>query len=217
MFNALATRQIFDDTKEAGSYIEHHLELLGKEFKEFPPYFNELLNIPEYQYKHKNVIENQPAFKTRYDQQEALLKEKEAALNGDKPENEKDKSIEQRREEKRKEVLKAKEDLNTIRREAYAAYINQKNPELGTIINTLVKNKFDMVKLSRDDQQKIVKTLVTNKLGDSIKNQIPQTLKLDPKEYEAFVENLFDLNQSDITIPTQYGDIPLHFLEKSFF
>ncbi|AHB41745.1 hypothetical protein P148_SR1C00001G0958 [candidate division SR1 bacterium RAAC1_SR1_1] len=215
MFNSLATRQIFDDTKEAGSYIEHHLELLGKEFKEFPPYFNELFNI--YPYKHKDVIENQPEFKTIYQQQESLLQEKEALLNKEKPESEKNKSLEQRREENYQEVLKAKEDLNAIKRKAYAAYINQKNPELGTMVSALVENKFDMAKLSKSDQQKIVNILVTKKLGDSIKNQIPQTLKLDPKEYKEFVENLFDLNQQDIVIPTQYGNIPLHFLEKSFF
>lgn len=215
MFNSLATRQIFEETKEKWAYIESHLEFIGKEFKEFPPYFNELFNI--YPYRHKDIIENQPEFKTIYQQQETILQEKESILNKEKPESEKNKSVEQRREEIYQEVLKAKEDLNNTKRKAYATYINQKNPEIWTIVNGLVETNFDMSKLSKADQQKITKILISHKLGDSIKNQIPQTLNLDPKEYKEFVENLFDFNKQDTTIPTQYGNIPIHFLEKSFF
>ena len=45
MFNKLATRQIFDEAKEKGTYIEQHLEHLGQEFKAFPPYLNQLFSI----------------------------------------------------------------------------------------------------------------------------------------------------------------------------
>lgn len=214
MFNKLVTRQIFEETKEVWSYIENHLEEIGNSFKTFPPYFNELFNI--YPYRHKEVIKWQPEFENEYKKQSDILQAKEDELNNPKPEIEKDKTTEQRRKEKHQEVLQAKEELNIIKRKAYASAIDKKNPGLGNIIQILIENKFDMNKLSKIDQQKIIDILVHKKLDDNIQNQIPNILWIEDTEYKTFVKNLFDLKQTDITIPTQYWDIPLHFLEKSF-
>ncbi len=214
IFNKLVTRQVYEEAKENKSYIESQLTEIGKEFKQFPPYFNQLFAI--YPYKHKNVIEGQITFKNEYNDKEKFLQEKENILSQPKPESEKEKTAEQRRNEIHQEILKIKEELNTIKRKAYAAYIETKNPWLGTTVNTLIDHKFDMNAINKSDQQKIVNILVEKKLNDSIENQIPNVLWIDAIEYKTFVKNLFDLNQKDIVIPTQYGNIPLHFLEKNF-
>lgn len=207
MFNKLATRQLFEEAKETGTYVAHHLEEIGKEFKNFPPYINELLHI--YPYKQQTVIDQQPVHKATYEKQAQLLSETEKEF-------EKQGLSEQQKEDLRKKIFDIQKDLNEIKRNAYADYIHSKNAEIGTIIKQLIQNNFDIKKLAINDQQKLVNTLVSSKLDDSVKNQIPKILGIDAKEYESFVKKLFDLKEKDIEIPTQYGNIPLHFLEKSF-
>lgn len=214
MFNKLVTRQIFEEAKEVGSYIENQLEEIGNNFRSFPPYFNELFNI--YPYRHKEVIKWQPDFEVKYEQQSKILQQKENELNSPKPETEKNKTTQQRRNEKLQEVIKEKENLNSIKRKAYANSIEKKESWIGNIIEKLIDSKFDMNKISKENQQKIINILINKKLEDNIQNQIPNVLWIDPTEYKTFINNLFDLNQSDISIPTQYGDIPIHFLEKKF-
>lgn len=207
MFNKLATRQLFEEAKETGAYVAHHLEQIGKEFKAFPPYFNELLNI--YPYKQQTVIEQQPIYKAEYNKQENLLTEIEKEF-------EKPNLSEQQKQDIHKQIFDQKNKLNNIKWAAYAEYIKTQNPEIWNIISQLIDNNFNIKKLWKSDQQKILNILVSSKLDDSIKNQIPNVLWTDPKEYETFVKNLFDLNQKEISIPTQYGNIQLHFSEKEF-
>lgn len=208
MFNQLATRQLFEESKEKWTYIEHHLQQVGNEFKAFPPYFNEILNI--YPYNHEKVINQQSTHKTEYTKQSETLAEKEKEL-------EKTDISEEQKETIRKEIFEIKDKLNETKRKAYADYIKTQDKDLGNIISTLVDSRFDISKLSKENQQKILDTLVNSKLWDSIKNKIPNILWIDNNEYEKFIKNLFDLNQKEITIPTnQYWEIPIQFLEKSF-
>ena len=57
----------------------------------------------------KEIIEKQPKFKESYEKQENILKELENLLNSPKPEDKKDISLEDRREECYNNVKKAKE------------------------------------------------------------------------------------------------------------
>lgn len=55
-----------------------------------------------------------------------------------------------------------------------------------------------------------------HKLQDTIQNKIPDLLDVDKKSLSDFVQKLFDMDNMDITIPTRYGPVPLHFLKKEF-
>lgn len=208
MFNQLATRQLFEQSKESWSYIEYHLQQVGNEFKAFPPYFNEILNI--YPYNHEKVINQNSTHKTEYENQSNILSEKEKEL-------EKTETPDEQKENIRNEIFKIKENINKTQRKAYADYIKIQDSKLWTIINQLVDINFDINKLWLEEQQIILNKLVSSKLDDSIKNKIPNILWIESDEYQEFVNNLFDLNQKDIIIKTQYWDFPIHFLEKSFF
>lgn len=207
MFNQIATRQLFEKSKEKWAYVEYHLQQIWNEFKSFPPYFNEITNI--YPYNHENVINQQAKHKEEYNKQEKILTEKEKDLW-------KTNISDKQKEIIRKEIFEIKEKINLIKRKAYADYIKTKDSKLWESINQLVENQFDISKLLQNQQQTILNTLVHSKLEDSIKNNIPNILWAEENEYQDFIKNIFDLNQKDITIKTQYQDIPIHFLEKNF-
>jgi hypothetical protein len=95
-----------------------------------------LLNI--YPYKHQQVIEQQPTHKIAYDKQTQLLSEKEKEFEN---------ADQSKKEQIKKEIITIKEQLNTIKWKAYADYIKSQNNEIGSSIDFLVDNNFDMTKL----------------------------------------------------------------------
>lgn len=58
--------------------------------------------------------------------------------------------------------------------------------------------------------------MVKHRLQDTIQNKIPDLLGVDKKSLSDFVQTLFDMDNMDITIPTRYGPVPLHFIKKEF-
>jgi hypothetical protein len=71
---------------------------------------------------------------------------------------------EEQKETIRKEIFEIKDKLNETKRKAYADYIKTQDKDLGNIISTLVDSRFDISKLSKENQQKILDTLVNSKL-----------------------------------------------------
>jgi hypothetical protein len=47
-----------------------------------------------------------------------------------------------------------------------------------------------------------------------VHDNIPHYFGIDTNEYQAFMQNFFDLSQNDITIPTLHGDVDIHFSDK---
>lgn len=208
IFNKLATRQLFDELKKTEESIDHYIEAMGKTFKEFPPYVNDILNMDIYRFNAKNIntidttleidLQNINDQITDLNKQALTATDAERKILRDKA-----KALKQEREHRRWQ--------------AYIAFLRTKNPDLADVFAQLVTSKFDFTTLSADHQQILVNVLVKNKLEDTIKNKVPELLSVTEEKLTQFVNDLFDLKKMDITIPTRTsGLIPLSFVKKEF-
>lgn len=205
IFNKLVTRQLFDEVHATNETIDHYMDAIGKTFKQFPPYVNTLLDI--YPFNDKQIAQVDALFRDDYTnlENEILALEKQIVSAPDKE-----------RKELRTKVRELKQQQKHRQWQAYIAFLNTKEPSLAGIFHTLVENKFNFSRLTPEQQQTLINTLVKNKLEDTIKNKVPELLSTTDEEITKFMTDLFDLNKMEITIPTRHGDVPITFAEKKF-
>ena len=206
IFNKLATYQLFDEVQKRQTTIDHYVDAMSDTLKKFPPYVDDIFTI--YPFNVKNILLADPTFEADLEaiwyKQIELEKQHDALTT----EDEKAKIREQIR------------DLEAKKRDrewqAYIAFLESKEPSLGDIFRSLVQSNFNFSFLSKDQQQLLIDIMVKHRLQDTIQNKIPDLLGVDKKSLSDFVQTLFDMDNMDITIPTRYGPVPLHFIKKEF-
>jgi len=206
IFNKLVTYQLFDEVQKQNAAIDHYIDAMSDTFKEFPPYVNEIFTIYPFNAKHLALVD--PVFEADLETIEyefiELNKQYEAAAT----EEEKKKVRQQIRE------IEAKKEERKW--QAYITFLHSKEPSLWDVFHSLVQSKFNFASLSKEQQQVLIDTLVKHKLQDTIQNKVPDLLDIDKQKLSDFVHTLFDMDAMDITIPTKYGPVPLHFIKKEF-
>lgn len=205
IFNKLVTRQLFEEVEKHQDIIDHYLLAMGTAFKKFPPYVNEILNIYPFNDKQLTFIDA-----SYHDDLEAIDNQILSLQEGYEDMDDKEKNS------TRKKIKDLKQQREQRKRQAYIAFLRTKEPSLADIFNQLVASKFDFSTLPTDQQQLLVDTLVKNKLEDTIKNKVPELLSVDDEWFSQFIRDLFDLKKMDITVPTQYGPVPISFIKKEF-
>jgi hypothetical protein len=116
----------------------------------------------------------------------------------------------------RLQIIALKEKQKQRKWQAYIAFLRTKDPVVAAVFGQLVTNKFNFAVLLPDQQQLLVNVLVKHRLEDTIKNKVPELLSVTEEELTQFVNDLFDLNKMEITIPTRHGLVPLKFSKKEF-
>lgn len=206
IFNKLATYQLFDEVQKTKSTIDHYIDAMSDTFKKFPPYVDEIFAL--YPFNVNNISIVDPTLETDLEAIGFKIIELDKQYDVLTTEDEKAKIRQQIR------------DLETKQEErkwqAYIAFLECKEPSLWEVFRSLIQSKFNFSLLSKDQQQLLIDTLVKHKLQDTIQNKIPDLLDVDKKSLSDFVQKLFDMDNMDITIPTRYGPVPLHFLKKEF-
>lgn len=211
IFNKLATRQLFQEVRETEDLITSHVNNIADTFKKFPPYVNYLFQ--KYPYSDAQISAVNPWFSAKISTLDKKLSDIQETIATTQSTTE--------RADLKSQMRKILEEKNTIRWEAYVAYLHTQNPTIAAVVQKLVDAKFDFRVLSVQEQQSLVDLLVKEKLRDLIKNKIPELLSVDEKQLTTFVDELFDLQKVDGTyqelhIPTRYGPIPITFKDKGF-
>jgi hypothetical protein len=135
----LATRQLFEKVQKSQDTIDHYISVIGKTFKEFPPYVNDILNMPEYKFNSNAVS----AIDTLFTSDMHNIQNQIVDLN--------DQLIAAPDEERKilKEKIKAlRQEMEYRRWQAYILFLRSKNPGLADVFAQLVASKFDFSTLS---------------------------------------------------------------------
>ena len=197
IFNKLATRQLFEEIKADQKTIDYYADTIVDAMKWFPPYVNEIFKLYP--------------FDTNLDPQ---LSGKLWAIDTKIGETE-NKIAEWTPDETkillRAEIKTLKEQREKIRWDAYATQLDMKDKSLAGAIRTLVDSKFDFSQLHMGQQQALLDVLVKHKLEDIIKRKAPELLSTDEDELKTFLDDLFDLRKTDVSIPTSDGRVHIKF------
>lgn len=200
------TRQLFDEVQKTQETIDHYITALGDTFKQFPPYINTILEI--YPFNDKLVAADDTSFHADLERIDMQVVDLNARILTISDEGER-KSI-------RDQIRVLKQQREQRKRQAYIHFMRSKDMSLADIFAQLVANGFSFPVLSQDQQQYILDVLIKHKLEDTIKNKVPELLDVKEEELTNFVDDLFNLQKMDVTIPTRQGPVVLKFLKKEF-
>jgi hypothetical protein len=188
------TRQLFEEVQKTQESVDRYVGEMGKTFKEFPPYVNEILEI--YPYNDKSIAGIDPSFHTDIEHLDLQISDLQTDYASTS-------TSDDQRAELRKKIKALKQEKEQRRWQAYIAFLRTKDASLAEIFAQLVASKFDFFVLSADQQQLITNILVKYKLEHVIKNKVPELLSVNEEEFTQFINDLFDLKKMNITIPTR--------------
>ena len=205
IFNKLATRQLFEKIQNRQETIDHYIAAIGDTFKEFPPYFNDILKI--YPFNMKDVRIADSTYEADISSIERQLAALEWQISSAAPE--------QKKSLKEKSTL-LRQEMEQRKWQAYIAFLKTKDTLLADSFAALVASKFNFSLLAPDQKQHLIDVLVKEKLEDTIINKVPELLDVQKDDLKQFVKDLFNLDKMDLTIPTKQGPVSLSFLKKEF-
>ncbi len=206
IFNKLASRQLFDEFKKTKDTLDHYVEAMGNTFKRFPPYVDEILVIHPFNAREVGVVD--PALDADLqDLNDKILDvDNQIATSKDPAE----------RTRLRQQAKSLKQEKELRKRHAYIDYLNSKDTALWSIFSQLVETNFNFSNLLPEQQQYLLDVLVKHMLQDTITNKVPELLDVDKDMLTRFINDLFDLQKMELTIPTKDGSVHLKFTSKTF-
>ena len=207
IFNKLASRQLFEEIQETQQTIDYYTDVIIGSIRSFPPYVNEIFKI--YPHDEASLLAVEPSLTSDLADVDKKIAEKETQVINSTNTDETKMMI-------RSDIRKLQDQREALRWNAYIKLLAQKDESLASAMQTLVDNKFDFSKLNITGQQVLINVLVKNKLEDLIKNKAPDLLSADEDDMRQFVEDLFDLQKMDVSIPTNEGSINIKFTKKEF-
>ena len=206
VFNKLATRQLFDDLNTSDKIAEKQIENIGEIFKGFPPYLNEIFR--QHEYNPNDIQKVDAEFSKDLSHMDEEIKKLEEVNKGLSSDTEKWPNI--------AKIKKIREEKNERKRAWYSKYLTSQNPKLWSVVEKLVKNKFNLNTLEKNEQQILLNDLVDEKLESVIKDGTANFLGVDQQRFETLMKEFFDLNKKQLTIPSPNGDIVFDCPEKNF-
>lgn len=209
IFSQLVTFQKYNEFTEKNDHIRTWIETMARYFcsdssDSFPPFGNILLQ--SFPYDHQTLAQADPAYTTNIQsmRDQITIKEQELSAESDTT---KHKPIQDDIKDLQKQII-------TYQRNTYITTIQSQDPELGRIVAKLVDNDFAFDKLDQIEQQYILSKLVSLWSSQQVHNNIPHYFGIDANDYQAFIQNFFDLSQDNIVVPTLHGDINIDFSDK---
>lgn len=115
----------------------------------------------------------------------------------------------QKKAENWDDIERINQEINKCRRDAHIKILREKNKDLANILRKLVNNNFNFGRIDKIDQKKLLNHITKDRLNYLKQNWIIEILDVDQKEFNNFVEDLFDFDKRRIKIPSSSWDIEL--------
>jgi len=205
VFGKLISVDYFENIQKSQEMFDESVDHIYSTFKDLNPYVNELFKI--YPYGGKSYLDKKDS---QYSSGMKRLQDEIVRANEElvSAQTQWDKEV---LEEKKKTWER---ELANLEWTHYLSQIYDKNPKLWTVMKKLYSNKFAFSSLNKKEQQVIVDVLIDHKVDNIVKQDVPNLLGVDEKEFKKFIYSFFDLEKDTVKVPTPSGDIPIFFEEK---
>ncbi len=197
IFGKILVPKVFDDASESKEFYTTTVEKIKDIFTWFPPYLNQFMKI--YPYRESDYSTDVDVVRYLDD-----IRTRKLAL-----EDKNVSSIDKSRLEA--EILELGHDLNNRRWHLYADYIKTQDPVIWQIFKRLVENNFDFSKISDADKKELMVKLTSAYFKKMQESQVLDYLWLSFSDFEAFVNQMMDISQDTLTIPTPGWSLDLRF------
>ncbi|MDO4714443.1 MAG: hypothetical protein Q4B28_07575 [bacterium] len=102
------------------------------------------------------------------------------------------------------EIDRIKSEMYQKETEIYLHHLQNKNPPLAQVMEKLIANKFDFMKLEEKEVEDLVAFLTEQRLEEMKKSDLIKIFEPDrPHQFETFFRSLFDFRQNTLDIGGQ--------------
>ena len=190
-FDKMITQQYLGGMKESIDRSEKDIDMIKDTFSSFVPNMSWLFE--KYPYNKKEIENKYSGLEKRLNLAKKIKTLEKRVVHGEN----------------------VKDQFDEACFEAYVWVVQDKDQKLWDILSKLFQNKFDFSKLDKNEQKELLDQTLSWRIEELKKRGTVEMLEINQNNFDKFVKDVFDLEKSELVIPSANWDIKLE-INKSF-